>query len=98
MRAKGRKMLERLDHLCSLCPKRFHIFGPNRLYPLKILRDKICSADSSKQLDGARCRHLIYFEPAFGEPVQSRAFERRVMGLQRNEYRGLCRRNARTVT
>lgn len=73
MRAKDTEMLEGLDRLCSLYPNRFHIFGLNWLHAFKILRDKIYSADSSKWLDGARYRHLIYFDRASDELVQTKS-------------------------
>lgn len=88
MRAKDAEMLDGLDRLCSLYPKRFHIFGLNWLHALKVLRDKIYSADSSKWLDGARYRHLIYFDRDFDELVQTKS------PLSREE---LCIRNAMNI-
>lgn len=88
MRAKNGEMLDELDRLCSLYPKRFHIFGLNWLHALKVLRDKVYSADSSKWLDGARYRHLIYFDRDASELVQTRS------SLSREE---LCVRNAMNI-
>lgn len=73
MRAKDQEMLQNLDYLCSLYPKRFHIFGLNWLHAIKVLKHKIFSADSSKWLDGARYRHLIYFDSSLNELVQTKS-------------------------
>ena len=60
MRAKDEAMLAHLVHMCSTYPDRFHIFGINWLAAINRLQHLAHSADTSKWLDGARYRVLVF--------------------------------------
>jgi hypothetical protein len=73
MRAKDEEMLDQLGELCSIYPRRFHIFGINFLKAIEQLKDLIISGDTSKWLDGGRYHHLIFTNIKTGRLSQAPA-------------------------
>jgi hypothetical protein len=73
MRNKNERMLDQLGELCSIYPKRFHVFGCNWLRAISELRGLIASADTSKWLDGGRYAHLIFVNTRTGKLSQAPA-------------------------
>ncbi|SRR6266498_4614542 len=93
MRNKDEQMLKQLGKLCSTYRSRFHIFGINWLEAIEKLKDLIVSGDSSKWLDAARYRHLIFTNTNTGKLSQAPA-EKLEPNLSREE---LCIRSARNL-
>lgn len=73
MREKDERMLDQLRELCSIYPKRFHIFGINFLRALEQIKSLIVSGDTSKWLDGGRYAHLIFVNTRTGRLSQAPA-------------------------
>jgi hypothetical protein len=93
MRNKNKEMLDQLGELCSKHPNRFHIFGINFLKAIEQLKNLIISGDTSKWLDAARYRHLLFTNTITGKLSQAPA---KALGhdLSREE---LCIQSARNL-
>ena len=60
MRQKDGRMLDELEALCAMYPRRFHLFGANWLQAIEKLMPLVASIDTSKWLDACRYGHVIF--------------------------------------
>jgi hypothetical protein len=70
MREKNETMLNELSEICSTYPNRFHIFGINWLKAIERLKGTAYSGDTSKWLDGARYKKVIFIHTKNGHLYQ----------------------------
>lgn len=94
MRAKDEAMLMELHRLCEAHPGRFHLFGCNWLKALRVLKNLVHSADTSKWLDGGRYGHVIFVHTKNGHLTQAPA---KVLGLGHLSRRERCVESARAM-
>jgi hypothetical protein len=99
MRDKDEAMLQRLTRLCEQHPGRFHIFGINWLRAINRLQPLLHSGDTSKWLDGARYRKLIFVHSRYHYLAEApvRVLAKSMPGLAGYDRERLCVENARNM-